>query len=93
MKTEFINISPNEWKFTYKGKKFLLKEQSRGVFGMGKSVQLYELNELNKSHIKEIGWTKSDNSLSDIDQSLIPHITTIEECKKEVIKYLDKLMS
>lgn len=88
----FTQISPNEHLFTHKKEKYLLVEKSRGVYGLGSSVQLYHLNGINRTHVKEIGWTKSDNhGCSGMSSSCIPHITTIEACKTAAVKYLDLL--
>ena len=90
---EFNKVSPNEFVFEYKGNKFMLVENDRGVFGIGKAIQLYQLNGLLKTHIKEVGWTKSDNhNCSGKDKALITEFTNIEECKFAAVKYIDDLL-
>ena len=59
---KFTQVSPSEVRVDYRGIKFLLVEQDRGIYGKGRAIQLYQLDGLIKTHIKEIGWTKSDNN-------------------------------
>lgn len=92
-KPEFIQISPNEVKINYRGKKFLLKEKDRGFYGVGKAISLHELKELDTKFIKEIGWTKADSSNSYGTETLIKKLSNWDECKVEAIKYIDTLLA
>jgi hypothetical protein len=92
-KAVFTQVSSNEVRIDYKGFKFLLIEKSRGVYGLGKAVQLYQLEGLKKTHIKEVGWTKSDNhSCTGIKNAIINEITTMKQCERESLKYIDSLL-
>jgi hypothetical protein len=90
---KFTQISPNELKFTYEGEKYLLREQSVGVYGLGRCVSLYQLNGIDKKYVKCIGWTESDNHGGPSNEVLLSGIVTLEDCKTESVKYLKKLMS
>jgi len=91
---QFTQVSHNEIKFEFKGYKFLLVENNRGVFGSGRAVQLYQLEGLKKEHIKEIAWTKSDNHggfhKSDAYDNTKLH--TMGSCQKLAIEYLNKVL-
>ena len=87
-KAKFTKVSENETRLDYKGSKFMLVEQNRGVYSGGRAIQLYLMEGFTKKHLKEIGWTKSDGSSSRED-ACISHITTLEECKKASLKYID----
>ena len=90
---KFIQLSRNEVKIDYKGNRFMLIEKSRGVYGLGSSIQLYHLDGFDKKHIKEVGWTNSDNhECKGMKDALINTFTTMEECKKAAIKYIDQMM-
>ena len=91
-KAKFTTISSNETRLDYKGNKFMLIEQNRGVYGMGRAIQLYLMKGFEKEHLKEIGWTKSDGSCSGMKDACITRLTTLEECKKAAIKYIDALL-
>ena len=92
-KPKFTQVAPNEVRIDYKGHKFLLMEKSRGVYGMGKAVQLYLLDGFDKKHLKEVAWTQSDNhSGKDMKDALISHFATMDECKKAAIKYIDSML-
>ena len=92
-KPKFTQVAPNEVRIDYKGHKFLLMEKSRGVYGMGKAVQLYVLDGFDKKHLKEVAWTKTDNhSGKDMKDALITHFATMDECKKAAIKYIDSML-
>lgn len=58
---KFTVISQNEIRLDYKDLKFMLVEQKRGVYSIGRAVQLYQMDGFQKTHIKELGWTKTDN--------------------------------
>lgn len=91
---EFKQISNNEVTFEYKGRKFLLQENDRGVYGMGRAVQLYLVQDFDKKHIKEMGWTKSDGGYGSYKKSdaYIGGITTMQEIQKEVTNYIDEFI-
>ena len=89
---KFTQIAPNELKFTYKGEKYLLREQSVGVYGMGRCHSLYQLNGIKREFIKGIGWTKSDNHGGASNEVYLPGIVTLEECKTGAEKYLKDLL-
>ena len=94
-KPTFTKISQNETRIDYKGNKFMLVEQDRGVYGMGRAIQLYLMKGFEKEHIKEIGWTKGDGfntSNSDMKDACITRLTTLDECKKAAIKYIDAII-
>ena len=89
----FTVISETENRIDYKGIKFLLVEQSRGVYGTGRSIQLYQMDGLKKTHIKEIGWTKTDNYDGELKKdSLLRGIVDLKKCKKAAIDYIDSLL-
>ena len=90
---KFTQVSPSEVRVDYRGIKFLLIERDRGVYGAGRAIQLYQLDGLIKTHIKEIGWTKSDNNGSGgMERACVTHITTWSECKAAAIKYIDSIL-
>jgi len=89
----FTQISPNEFKFSYEGTKYLLAENSVGVYGIGKCVSLYKLDGVDKKFIKGIGWTKSDNHGGPSKEVVLEGIVSIEACKTEGVKYLTNLLS
>jgi len=92
-KVKFEQISRNEVKFIFRDKRFLLLEKDRGVYGLGRGVQLYELDGVNKTHVKEIGWTKSDNhGGANKADSHLPGIQTWDSIKTGAIDYLQKLL-
>jgi len=94
MATKFLKISDNEIKFKYKDYTFLLVEQSRGVYSIGKAVQLYQLDGLKKEHIKELAWTKSDNhgTMEKSEAYYKSRLTTLDGCKSIAEDYLAKLL-
>lgn len=90
---KFTQVSPSEVRVDYRGIKFLLVEQDRGIYGKGRAIQLYQLDGLIKTHIKEIGWTKSDNNgCGGMERACVTHLTTWSECKAAAIKYIDSLL-
>ena len=91
---KFSRISDNEIKFSYKKYNFLLVEQSRGVFGAGKAVQLYQLDGVKKEHIKEMAWTQSDNNrgMEKSEAYYNTRLTTLDGCKSLAEDYLNKLL-
>jgi len=91
---KFIQISPNEIKFEAKGYTFLLVEQNRGVYSLGRAVQLYQLDGLDKKHIKELAWTRSDNhgGMEKSDAHYKSRLTTLDGCKSIAQEYLEKLL-
>lgn len=92
-KLTFKSISSNETIFEYKGKKFLLLERSRGVLSLGRAVQLYLLEDFDRKHLKEMGWTRTDNhSGPGGADPYIPGITTLEEIKSKVTDYIDEFI-
>jgi hypothetical protein len=93
-KAKFTQVAPNEVRIDYKGHKFMLIEKDRGVYGMGKAVQLYVLEGFEKKHLKEVAWTKTDNHNpgKDMKNALLTHFATMDECKKAAVKYIDQLM-
>jgi hypothetical protein len=89
----FTQVAPNEVKFVYKGITFMLVENSRGVLSIGSAIQLYQMNGMERTHIKEVGWTKSDNHSSrDMANALITTFTNMEECKVAAVKYIDQVL-
>jgi hypothetical protein len=93
-KIVFEKISPNEVKFTFNNQKFLLIEKSRGVLGIGKSVNLFSLDGLQTNRIKEIGWTKSDNHRGELgNDSVLQGIQTWEKIQEAAVGYLEKLLA
>jgi hypothetical protein len=92
-KPKFTTVSSNEVRLDYKGNKFMLVEQNRGVYGIGRAIQLYLMEGFEKKHIKEIGWTKGDNHGGEFkDDSFLKGIVTGEDCKKAAIKYIDIIL-
>ncbi len=93
-KVKFEQVSTNEVKFTFKDMKFLLVESDRGVYGLGRAVQLYQLNGLKKEHVKEIGWTKTDNHGGPTKSgSHLTGLQTWDSIKAGSIDYLQKILS
>jgi len=93
MEIQFTRISGNEIKFKYKDYNFLLIEQSRGVYSMGKAVQLYQLDGLEKKHIKEMAWTLSDNHRGmEESEAYYRGFTSLDGCKALALDYLQKLL-
>lgn len=92
-RAKFTQIAPKEVRIDYKGFRFLLIEKDRGTLGIGRAVQLYQLNAFEKSHLKEIGWTKSDNhSCNGMEDACINRITNFDACKDAAVKYIDSLL-
>lgn len=92
-KVTFTKVSPNETKFIYKGIPFLLVEKDRGVYGIGKAIQLYQLKGMERTHIKEVGWTKRDYyGNGGMEKALITGLTNLEECKNAALKYIDQIL-
>jgi len=91
IKTIFEHISSNEIKFNYKGFDFILKEISCGILGSGKTIQLYQINETEKIHLQEIGWTKWDSRRFP-GNAIIKHLTNWHECQIKTLKYIDNLL-
>jgi hypothetical protein len=51
------------------------------------------MKDFEKTHIKEIGWTKGDGHGSDgMLVACIPSLTTFEACKEAAIKYIDLMI-
>ena len=88
---KFTTVDSSETRLDYKSYKFLLKEQSRGFYGAGKAIQLFQLDGLKKTHIKEIGWTKSDGT-GPRGEAFLDGIVTLEDCKKAAVKYIDSII-
>jgi hypothetical protein len=93
-KPKFTQIAPNEIRIDYRGHKFMLVERTRGVYGIGRAIQLYLLEGFDKKHIKEIGWTRSDNhGCRGIREAAITdHFTTMDKCKVAAVNYIDSVM-
>ena len=95
MEIQFTQISGIEIKFKYKDYNFLLVEQKRGVYSIGKAVQLYQLDGLERKHVKEMAWTESDNHGS-MEKSETTYyrnrFTTLDGCKALALDYLQKLL-
>jgi hypothetical protein len=89
---KFTTIDSAETRLDYKGHKFLLREQSRGFYGAGMAIQLYQLDGLKKTHIKEIGWTKSDGKGPKKGEAFLEGVVTLTDCKKAVVKYIDSII-
>jgi hypothetical protein len=88
----WTDLSPNELRLDYKGNKFMLIEQKRGVYGGGKAIQLYLMKGFEKEHIKEIGWTQSDGYCKGIEDACINELTNMSFCKNAAIEYINKLL-
>lgn len=92
-KAKFTDLGPDEVRMDYLGKKFLLVQRKRGALGIGLAVQLYELDGLDRKHVKEIGWTKSDNhGNGDYRDSYLKRVATMTECKAAAVEYIDVLL-
>jgi len=68
---EFIKISQNEVKFEYRKIKFILQEQNYGVYSADKCIVLHQLEGVQKTFIKGIGCTRSDNRGCENDKTLL----------------------
>ena len=88
----FRQISLTEVRFDYRGLKFILKEKSRGCLGIGNAVQLYQLDGMESKHIKEIGWTRTDNHSGPAKTAYLQGIVTFEDCKLAATKYIDSIL-
>jgi hypothetical protein len=100
MKSKFTQVSSNEIKLelthdylTQCDRSFILVEQNRGVYSIGRAVQLYQLDGLKKEHIKELAWTKDDNhgGMRDSDAHH-KGITTLDGCKSVALDYLERIL-
>lgn len=92
-KAKFTQVSTNEVRLDYKDNKFMLVEQNRGVYGMGRAVQLYLMDGFEKKHIKEMGWTKGDNHGGEHkEDSFLKGLVTVDDCKKAALKYIDIIL-
>jgi hypothetical protein len=93
-KPKFTKISETETRLDYRGHKFMLVEQRRGVYSAGRAIQLYLMEGFDKKHLRELGWTKSDGYCKDKDlkEAYIHRITTLEECKTAALKYIDSVI-
>jgi hypothetical protein len=92
---EFVQVSTNEIKFNFKEYSFMLVEQNRGVYSMGRAVQLYQLDGLKKEHVKEIAWTKDDGGYGGrlkSDAYFKEHCVSMEACKNLATQYLFKAL-
>ena len=92
MIAKFTPISQNEVKFEYKKIKFVLEEKKVGVYGLGRCVSLYQLDGVQKTWIKGIGWTKTDNHGGPSKEILLSGIVTMEACKQPALKYVQSLL-
>ena len=90
----FTKVSNNETRLDYKGMKFLLVEQTRGVYSIGRAIQLYALDGFKREHIKEIGWTRDDNALGMRSSDAYYKEKEIVPMQAELfaIEYIDKLI-
>lgn len=90
----FEAITQREVLITYHGEKFLLREKSRGCLGIGTAIQLYRVKGLDTDHMREIGWTSSDNhSCNGMKESLAPtEFINMEKAKVLACKYIDTLL-
>jgi hypothetical protein len=91
-KVKFEYISQNEIKFEHKDMKFILMERKVGVYGLGKCVNLYQLEGLKKSFVKCIGWTQTDNHGGPSKNCVAPTLTTMDSCKQLALVYIDNLL-
>jgi hypothetical protein len=90
---KFTHVSSNEVRIDYHGKKFLLVEKDRGIYGTGRAVSLYLLKDnLEMNFLKSVGWTKPD-SQPRYDDDYLKGIVTWDEIKPAAVEYLDILMS
>lgn len=86
-KIKFNQISTDEIKFNYQDQKFILEEGSVGVYGIGSCVRLFGLKGTEKTFIKCIGWTATDNHGAP-KGCFYDKIVTVEDCKVGAIQYL-----
>lgn len=91
----FATISRTEMIFTYHDIKFLLKTQKQGVYGMGSSMFLYELEGINKKPLRNIGWTETDggyNTHTKGEAFLGRGLFTTEQCKEGALRFIDAFL-
>ena len=90
----FTKVSNNETRLDYKGMKFLLVEQTRGVYSIGRAIQLYALDGFKRQHLKEMGWTKDDNHGGMRNSDAYYNDKEILPSQAEIfaIEYIDKLI-
>ena len=93
MEYKFSKIADKEMRLDYKGMKFLLIQQKRGVYSNGAAVQLYSLDGVKKEHVKELGWVKGDGyGGENKSNSYLNGIVTWSECKQAAIDYLNSIL-
>jgi hypothetical protein len=94
VKCKFTRVSGNEIKLEFDNSRFLLIEDRRGVYSIGKAVQLYQLDGLKKEHIKELAWTRSDNHGGMISSTAHykSDYTTLEGCQSIALDYLENIL-
>jgi hypothetical protein len=88
----FTEISQNEVRFTFKKMNFILEEKKVGVFGLGRCVNLYQLEGVKKSFVKCIGWTKTDNHGGPSTECMKSTIISFIACRFLAVEYLEKLL-
>ena len=86
-------ISQNECKFEFKGLKFVLEEKKVGVYGLGRCVVINKLDGVDKTFVKTVGWTKTDNHGGPSKDCITSVITNFESCKQLALVYLENLLS
>ena len=90
---KFTHIDDSEVRLDYRDHKFLLVEQRRGCLSIGRAVQLYQLDGLKKEHIKELGWTRSDNHGGcEKSGAYLKGIVNLNDCKRAAVKYIDSIL-
>lgn len=90
---KFVEISQNEIKFEYKKIKFILEEQKVGVYGMGRCINLHQLDGVQKTFIKCIGWTRTDNHGGPGIECLTKSFTNMSASKQLALTYIKNLLS
>lgn len=91
-KVKFTQISQNEAKFNLKGMGFILEEKKVGVYGLGRCVNLYKLEGLDKKYVKTLGWTKTDNHGGPSKECYTSNIVSFNDCQNLAVEYLEKLL-
>jgi hypothetical protein len=89
----FKQVSQNEVKFTFKGMNFILEEKKVGVYGLGRCVNLYQLEGVSKAFVKTIGWTQTDNHSGPSIECITSNIISFITCRQLAVDYLEKLLS
>jgi hypothetical protein len=89
---KFTMISQNEYKFEFKGLKFILEEGKIGTYGGCRCIRLHQLNGVKKEFVKCVGWISPDRYHSR-KECITSKDISMEEAKPLAVDYLENLLS